>query len=118
MITVTNAPEQTVGMFRESLQRNNTSIRKDRAEAISEDAEIIYARSIQDIELENRKLNRERESLLDMSPTDKNSLIIASDFNAKGFVDKDLQIGLKIRENDIKLEVLKSRYTKLFGKEI
>lgn len=115
MSETTEVTKTVTGSFREKLQRNNKEIRNDRADAIVEDAELIYSRTIQDIELENKKLGREREGLIDLSPSDKNSLVLASDFNAKGFVDKDLQIGLKIRENNIKLEVLRARYAELFG---
>jgi hypothetical protein len=37
--------EQKQGAFGESLQRNNKQIRRDRAIAITEDAEMIYKRT-------------------------------------------------------------------------
>jgi hypothetical protein len=107
---------QTLGAFRESLTRNNKTIRADRAESIAEDAELIYLRTIQDIEMEIKKLGRERDNLLDLSPSDKSSLILASDFDAKKFTETDLSIGIRIRELNIKLDILKERYTILFGK--
>ena len=103
------------GAFIESLKRNNKQIRDDRATSISEDAQIIYKREVEDLEIEIKKLMRERENMLDLSPTDANSLVLASDFNSKEFVNKDIEIGIKIRNLEIKLEIARNRYNHLFG---
>ena len=103
------------GAFLESLQRNNKKIREDRAISISETAEMIYKRTVEDMEMEIKKLKRERESMLDLSPTTADSLILASDFNSADFVTKDIKIGVDIRNLEIKLEIAKSRYDKLFN---
>lgn len=103
------------GAFVESLQRNNKKIRADRAAAISEDAQMIYKREIEDLEMKIKRLTRERDNLLDLSPTDANSLVLATDFDAKGFVDKDLKIGTDIRNLEILLDIAKKRYKFLFG---
>lgn len=102
------------GAFVDSLRRNNKKIREDRAIAISEDAEMIYKRSIEDMELKIKKLKRERESMLDLSPTDANSLVLASDFDATSFVSKDIEIGIEIRNLEIKLEIARDRFKHLF----
>lgn len=102
------------GAFIDSLFRNNKQIREDRALNISEDAEIHYKRMVEDIEMEIRKLRRDRDIMLDLSPTDSTSLVLASDFKAKDFVDKDLKIGIEIRNLEIKLEILKERFIYLF----
>jgi len=107
--------EMKKGAFIESLQRNNKKIRDDRALAISEDAQMLYKRQIEDTELEIKKLKRERESMLDLSPTTADSLVLASDFNAKNFVSKDIEIGVKIRNLEITLEIAKNRYNHLFN---
>lgn len=107
--------DEKKGTFVESLQRNNKQIRNDRAIAIAEDAEMIYKRTIEDKEIEIKKLSRERESMLDLSPTTADSLVLASDFNSKNFVDKDIEIGVKIRNLEIQLNIAKERYTKLFA---
>ena len=91
------------GAFVSSLIRNNKKIREDRAIAI-----------VEDIQLEIKKITREREAMLDLSPTTADSLVLASDFNSKQFVEKDLQLGLKIRDLKIKLEVAQDRYNTLF----
>lgn len=103
------------GKFAESLRRNNTKIREDRANSITEDAQLLYKRSIEDMNVTLKKLKRDQENMLDLSPTDANSLKIASDFNSKEFVEKDIEIGVKIRNLQIKLEVAEKRYTELFG---
>ncbi len=107
--------EVTEGAFLESLKRNNAKIRDDRAAAIVEDAQIIYKREVEDIALQIKKLRREQENMLDLSPTHADSLVLASDFNAKDYVSKDLDLAIKIRNLEIKLELARTRYTYLFG---
>ncbi|GAG60055.1 unnamed protein product [marine sediment metagenome] len=101
--------------FMDYLVRNNKQIRADRAEVIAEDTEIIFKRTIEDIELRIKKLSRERENMLDLSPDHALSLKLAEDFNANDFVTKDLKIGVEIRNEEIRLEIAKKRYNYLFG---
>ena len=103
------------GAFTESLYRNNAKIRKDRADAIIEDAELIYKREIEDLDVELKRLNRELEGMLDLSPTNALNLTLASDFDAKDFVGKDIDIGVRIRNLEIKIGIAKKRYAYLFG---
>lgn len=110
---VTATPE-IKGAFIESLKRNNRKIRDDRAAVIVEDTELTYKREIEDMELKIKKLTRERDNMLDLSPTTADSLVLASDFDSKQFVEKDIEIGVKIRELEIKLEIANLRYNKLF----
>lgn len=107
--------EKKEGAFVTSLKRNNRQIKEDRALSISEDAELIYKREIEDIKQEIKKIRRERENMLDLSPTNAQSLIVASDFKAKEYMTKDIQLGLKIRELEITLEIATERYKYLFG---
>lgn len=102
------------GAFVGSLVRNNKKIREDRAIAIAESAEMLYKRQVEDTELQIKQLKRDREAMLDLSPTDAQSLVLASDFDAKKFVEKDIQLGVAIRNLEITLEIAKSRYTHLF----
>jgi hypothetical protein len=102
------------GAFVGSLVRNNKKIREDRAIAIAESAEMLYKRQVEDTELQIKQLRRDREAMLDLSPTDAQSLELASDFDAKKFVEKDIQLGIAIRNLEITLEIAKSRYTHLF----
>lgn len=106
----------TGGAFMSNLTRNNKKIREDRAQSISEDTEVLYRRKIEDLQQELRKKQRDRENMLDLSPTSADSLIMASDFKANEFVDKDLQISVELRNLQIQLEIARDRYQHLFGK--
>lgn len=106
------------GAFVGSLVRNNKKIREDRAIAIAEAAEMLYKRTVEDTELEIKQLRRDREAMLDLSPTDAQSLVLASDFNAQNFVEKDIKLGLAIRNLEIKLDIAKSRYDHLFKQTV
>jgi hypothetical protein len=103
------------GAFISSLTRNNKEIRADRAAAIAEDAELVYKRKIEDLEISIRKMQREQEYMLDLSPTTTQSLILASDFNCEEYVTTDIDLGIKIRQAEITLEIAKQRYNYLFG---
>ncbi|MEE2730729.1 MAG: hypothetical protein VYA55_07880 [Pseudomonadota bacterium] len=103
------------GAFLESLKRNNAKIREDRAIAIAEDAEVMFKREIEDIEITIKRLRREQENMLDLSPTDANSLVLASDFDAKDFVAREIELGVKIRNLEIKREIAQKRYDHLFN---
>jgi len=106
------------GAFYDSLRRNNKKIREDRAIAISEDTDIIYKRKIEDLEMLIKRMKREQENMLDLSPTDANSLVLASDFDADNFVSKDIDLSIKIRNTSIKLKEAKERYNHLFGGQL
>ena len=102
------------GAFVGSLVRNNKKIREDRAIAIAESADMLYKRKIEDTDIQIKQLKRDREAMLDLSPTDAQSLVLASDFDAIKFVEKDLQLGTAIRNLEITLEIAKARYNHLF----
>ena len=106
---------ESSGAFIVSLKRNNSKIRADRAQAIGEDAQLVYKRSIEDLEMSIKKMKRDQENMLDMSPTSADSLVLASDFNAQNFTAKDIELGVKIRNVEITLEIAKKRYIYLFG---
>ena len=103
------------GAFISSLKRNNKQIRDDRAIAISEDAQMLYKRSIEDLDVQIKRMRREQENMLDLSPDSAMSLKLASDFDAAGYVAKDVELGVKIRNAEIKLEIAQKRYAYLFG---
>lgn len=106
------------GAFLESLKRNNAKIREDRATAIAEDAQIMFKREIEDLAIHVKRLKREQENMLDLSPTHADSLVLASDFDAKEYVNKELDLGVKIRNLEIKLEIAQKRYSYLFGESV
>ncbi len=103
------------GAFYTSLKRNNRQIRDDRATAIAEDTSLVYKRKIEDLELAIKKMKREQENMLDLSPANATSLILASDFDCTEYVEKDIELGIKIRNTEITLEIAKKRYAYLFG---
>jgi len=107
--------ENPEGAFLASLKRNNKQIRADRATAIAEDTQLIYKREIEDLQLNIKKMQREQENMLDLSPTDALSLVLASDFDSAAYTGKDIELGVKIRNSEIKLEIATTRYTYLFG---
>jgi len=107
--------EAKVGAFISSLKRNNKQIREDRATSIEEDAHLIYKRSIEDQAVKIKRMKRDQENMLDMSPDNAMSLKLASDFDAQAYADKDLQLGVDIRNAEIKLDIAKKRYDYLFG---
>lgn len=107
----------TDGAFFSSLKRNNKQIRDDRALSIAEDTQLIFKRKIEDYEAGIKKLRRELDIMLDMSPTNAQSLILASDFDSAKFVDKYIEVGVKIRNAEIQLEIARKQYAYLFFAE-
>jgi len=103
------------GAFLTSLKRNNAQIRKDRAASISDVAQLKYRRAVEDLELTIKDMKRDQENMLDLSPTVATSLMVASDFDADRYVSKDLELGVRIRNAEIQLEIAKARYRHLFG---
>jgi hypothetical protein len=110
----TNFLDDAKGAFVNSLRRNNKKIREDRAAAIAEDAQTLYRRTVEDLVRSIRKLQMDRNSLLDLSATDTTSLMVATDFKSDEFVAKDISMGVEIRQLEIKLDVAKKRYEYLF----
>jgi len=115
MVDETTVVEQPKGAFLESLVRNNRKIREDRARAIGEDTQLLYKRKIEDLQLSITRLKREQENMLDLSPTDAQSLVLASDFDSEVYTAKDIELGVKIRNEEIRLEIAQKRYKYLFG---
>jgi len=113
-----NENTSVIGAFKESLVRNNRKIRDDRAQAISEDTELLYKRKVEDLELGLTRMKREQDNMLDLSPESAQSLVLASDFDANDYVTKDLALSVKMRNTVIELEIAKARFKNLFGKEL
>lgn len=107
--------QEMKGAFVSSLKRNNAKIREDRAMAIADAAELKYKRQVEDLEMSIKDMRREQEAMLDLSPTDAQSLILAADFDADAYVKNDIKLGVKIRELEIQLDIARKRYEYLFG---
>lgn len=110
-----NEEEAVMGAFIDSLKRNNKQIREDRATTIAEDTDLVYKRNIEDLQMSLKKMRRDQENMLDLSPHHADSLVLATDFNSKEYVDKDVELGVKIRTTEIKLDIAQKRYGHLFG---
>lgn len=107
------------GALGASLVRNNKTIRQERGEVIYSDTERAYKRKVEDLEYDLEKAKRERENQLDLSPDNAQSLIVASNFDHKAFVEKDLMLSLDIRNREIAIEIAKERHLYLFiGEEV
>ena len=106
----------TGGAFDTILKRNNKQIRDDRAQAIVEDAELEMKRMMENLERDIKKLKRKREAMLDLSPGNSYSLT-PEKFDASLWVDKDVELGIEIRNTEIKFDIVKTRYEYLFGKK-
>jgi len=65
--------------------------------------------------MEIKDLKRTRENMLDLSPDTGDSLKLALNFNADDFIKEDVEIGVKIRNLEIKLEIAKNQFARLFG---
>ena len=102
------------GAFLESLHRNNTKIKADRASAIGEDTAFLYKRGIEDIQIQLRQLRRQQENALDLSPENALNLKPAADFNSKAYVDDDITIQGEVKQkiNATKTIILE---TKIFN---
>ena len=96
------------------LTRSNKNIRDDRALNIAEDAELSYKRKVENLEKDLKVLFRQRIGMLDLSPGNTYSLKLES-FDPEMFVEKHTNLGLEIRNLEIKLEVAKAGYAELFS---
>lgn len=103
------------GAFVDSLLRNNKKIRQDRAIQIAESAQILFKRKVEDLEIEIKGLKRQRDAMLDLSPTTADSLTLAKDFDAGDFVNQDIELGVNIRLKEIRRDIARERYILLFG---
>jgi hypothetical protein len=102
------------GAFVASLKRNNRQIKDDRAEAIAEDAQMRYRRTVEDLDMDIKRMKRKRENMLDLSPENALSLMVANNFDSAKFVDEDVKLGIDIRNAEIKLEIAQKQYNHLF----
>ena len=107
-------PTLPQGLFLDKLTRDHKKIKAERAIEILEKTETYYRRVVEDLQLELKGVRRDRSSMLDLSPDDTTSLKVASDFNEKAFVDKDIELGVRERKIELRLEIASKRYNSLF----
>lgn len=106
--------EKGKGAFIDSLTRNNKEIRTDRAIALVESTELLYKRKVEDIGVKIKQLQRDKENMLDLSPDSALSLKVPSDFDAGAYVEKNLELALKIRNEKIRLLIAEREYIHQF----
>lgn len=106
------------GVFLSSLKRNNKQIRESRAVSIAEDTETLYRRKIEDLRLRIRRLERQREDSLDLSPTNATNLKPAENYNPEQFVENDLKLIISIKNEKVRLEEAEKAFLWLFGKKV
>ena len=114
-INVENQLKELKGSFVSSLRRNYKQIRDDRALKIAKTAQTLFKRKVEDLANQIDDFKMDRDNLLDLNGTSTTTIISASDFNAEEFVAKDLELGLQIRNLEIKYEIAYNRYNELFG---
>ena len=114
-VNVENQLKELKGSFVSSLRRNYKQIRDDRALKIAKTAQTLFKRKVEDLANQIDDFKMDRDNLLDLNGTSTTTIISASDFNAEEFVAKDLELGLQIRNLEIKYEIAYNRYNELFG---
>lgn len=108
--------EELEGAFFKSLKRNNKEIKEARAITIAEEARTTFKRKIEDLANRVKFLRREQENILDMSPTNTQSLILAADFKPDEYIANEIKLATEIRNTSITLELAINRYNYLFGR--
>jgi hypothetical protein len=105
------------GHFLENLTRDFKSIKRDRAESVSEDVEIVYKRRIEDICRKHREYQRKIDNLmLEMAPsTTISNAVVPADFDPQEFLKMDEEYCMSARDCAIRLKQILKRYEYLFG---
>jgi len=114
----TRENSEPTGAFMDSLVRSNKQIKHDRAEVIAEDAQLRFKRVVEDMEMDLKRMQRERLNMLDLSPENAHSLMLGKDFDSESFVKKDLRLSVDMRNREIELGIAKERYAHLFGEAV
>ena len=100
--------------FGRMLTRNNKELRDGRALDILEGIELQYKRSIENMEMELKVKRRNREQSLDLSPT-KTFQLSMDVQDAAAFVQKDIELGVEIKQLELKLDVAQRQYADIFA---
>jgi hypothetical protein len=98
------------------MTRNNKELRDGRALDILEGLELQYKRAIENMEMELKVKRRSRDQNFDIAPTKSFDLTMNVE-DAATFVDKDIKLGVDIRQLELKLEVAKKQYEEMFEEE-
>lgn len=111
------AEEKKQGLFLANLTRDFKQLKRDRAESVTEDAEIAYKRHIEDLCRALRENKRKTENLmLELAPTTTyDATVVPANFDVNKFMEADEQLGIDTRNLSIRLEIMLGRYETLFG---
>lgn len=102
-------------VFGQSLKRNNTQIKKDRADELTRSTFIKYKRAVEDLDEEIYRLITDRNNMLDLSPSSIQSLMPAKDFDAGRYLLEDIKLSKEIREKTIIANITRQRCNYLFN---
>jgi hypothetical protein len=75
----------------------------------------IYKREIHNLARLIQYLKKQKEDLARMTPTEAETSEITDAIDSGAYVSKEIEIGVKIRDLEKKLELAKKRYQFLFG---
>jgi hypothetical protein len=106
------------GALAESLGRNGTKIRADRARQIADDSKVEFRRTVEDIGRDIRRLEISKEGLLDMNGDNELSIISSRDFNVDTFIKETVSIVKQIANKQIAYDLLAKEYEYLFGEAL
>ena len=105
------------GKFVTILQRSNKDIKDDRAFALGEDTQLMFRRTIEDMKFDLKKSNRELANMLDLSPDNAITLMTPSNFDAGKFVAKNIELAVKVYNQEVKVQIAEKQYAELFGED-
>lgn len=101
--------------FLATIARSNKELRHDRAMAITKSAEKALRRKIEDFSEVLENLQLDLDNLLDINPSNTNTIINPSDFDADAYITTAENIDLKMRDIKIRKELAQKRYDALFS---
>jgi hypothetical protein len=110
-----NTKAKKQGQFVASLKRNNDQIKSYRADSISSKTELAYKHKVENLDFLLDDLRRKQDEMLDMSPDNTQSLVLAKNFDEKVWVEEDNRLALEIHNTEVKLKLAKARFKTLFG---
>ncbi len=104
-------------LFERTLKQSFKQIRESRALQLVQSTEVKYRRTIEDMYIDIKDLDRQAENLLlDLCPSSTVTTQVGpSDYKPELFVEKDLKIALDRKEKIFEFEIAVDRYEELFG---
>ena len=103
------------GLFYETLNGSNAQILRDRSEDIIMDTHQDYNTAFNILERDLRNAKADRKPHMDLSPVSKDVLTFTTNFKSQSWVQKDIELSMKIMNFEMKLEVLRKRIEELYS---